>query len=152
MVIIAHLASYFPGLFIWALQAAQPAQPTGESQLWSQALLYGPTTVMLALILLFLIRLAPVWKEVQLKKIEAGREETVVKHEQAAALGQLAGALKEIAVEQRRATEEVGILQRVNAETADQVSVSVKQLSRRLDDMESRITRTSPHHESEAAS
>ena len=114
--------------------------------------MYGPTTVMLALILLFLIRLAPVWKEVQLKKIEAGREETVVKHEQAAALGQLAGALKEIAVEQRRATEEVGILQRVNAETADQVSLSVKQLSRRLDDMESRITRTPPPHESEAAS
>lgn len=148
--VINILSTLYLPVLLMSLQVSQPMPPTGDSQVWSQVLLYGPTTVMLALILLFLIRLAPVWKEVQLKKIEAGREETVVKHEQAVALGQLAGALKEIAVEQRRATEEVGILQRVNAETADQVSLSVKQLSKRIEEMELKI-RTSPSHESEAA-
>ncbi len=60
-------------------------------------------------------------------------EENVVKREQACALGQLADALKDIAVVQRRATEEVGIMQRMNADSSDQLSNSVKALTQRLD-------------------
>lgn len=103
---------------------------------WSQIIQLGPTVVILALILIFLIRVAPTWKEIRLKELELRGEENVVKREQAGALTQLAGALKEIAVEQRRATEEVNILQRVNSDSNDRLSHHVHTLTERLERLE----------------
>lgn len=113
---------------------------------WSEAFRYGPTVVLLVLILGFLIRVAPMWKEIRLKEMDQRSEENVVKEKQAEALGQLAVALKDIAVEQRRATEEVGIVLRVNADTSDQLRASLTNMSQRLD----RIETTSSHAASES--
>ncbi len=103
---------------------------------WKELIQFGPTVVLLALILCTIIQLAPVWKEVKIKELEMHSEDNVVKGEQANALGQLANALKEIAVEQRRATEEVGILQRMNNDNADQLSNNVRGLTQRVDSLE----------------
>jgi hypothetical protein len=111
-------------------------QTTGEGAALTQLIQFGPTVVLLALILWFVIRLAPMWKEIRLKEMDMRTEENVVKGQQASALSQLAGALKEIAVEQRRATEEVGIMQRVTNDTADQLRTSVNTLSQRVDSLE----------------
>ncbi|MGB8510875.1 MAG: hypothetical protein WCD76_21055 [Pyrinomonadaceae bacterium] len=98
---------------------------------------YGPTVVLLVIVLGFLIRVAPMWKEIRLKEIEMRGDENVIKREQSNALTLLAGALRDIAVEQRRATEEVGILQRANNDTSDQLAHNVQRLNERLDKVES---------------
>lgn len=111
-------------------------QTTGDGLAWSQLIQFGPTVIILALILWFLIRVAPMWKEIKLKDIDARIQEADVKGQQANALSQLADALRGIAVEQRRATEEIGIMQRVNNDSADQLRVSVNVLSQRVDSIE----------------
>ena len=108
----------------------------GDAPGWAQIAQFGPTVVLLALILAFLVRIAPMWKEIRLKEIDLRADENVVKREQAGALSQLAGALKDIAVEQRRATEEVGILQRANNDTNDRLVHTVQGLTERLDKVE----------------
>lgn len=116
----------------------------GEGPGWVQLIQFGPTVVMLALILWFLIRVAPMWKEVKLRELDIRAEENVVKNNQSNALSSLAGALKEIGVDQRRATEEVSILQRVNADTSDQLSNSVKLLTQRIDSIDERRSDAQP--------
>jgi hypothetical protein len=121
-----------PSLF--AFQAA--SDPAG----WAQAVQYGPTVVLLLIILGFLIRIAPMWKEIRLKEIDLRGEENVVKREMAGALTQLATALKDIAVEQRRATEEISITQRVNSDMNERLTQNVKSLNDRLDRVETLYT------------
>jgi hypothetical protein len=103
---------------------------------WGQIVGYGPTVILLALILWFLLRMAPMWKEVKLKELDIRTEENKVKSEEAAALNALASVLKDIAVEQRRATESIEISQRVNADSAEKISQSVSLLARRVDGLE----------------
>ena len=121
-----------------------PAPVLQEGLAWSQLIQFGPTVVLAALILWGVIRLAPIWKEVRLREIDLRMDENVVKGQQAAALGQLAGALTNIAVEQRKATEEVRILSRVNADSADELSLNVRQLSQRVDVVQQRLDNPSP--------
>lgn len=106
---------------------------------WAQLIQFGPTVVLLALVLWFLIRMAPMWKEIKLREMELRSEENGVKREQASALGQLAEALQSIAVEQRKATEEVGIMQRMNADSSDNLSSNVKALTQRVDVIQKQI-------------
>jgi hypothetical protein len=108
----------------------------GEPTWWKEAFQYGPTIVLLFMILLFLIRIAPIWKEVRLSEIAARTDEAQAKREQASALGQLATVLQSVAVEQRRATETIEILQRVNADSSDRLSQNVHSLNERLDRLE----------------
>lgn len=117
------------------IQAADQPDQIG----WKEAIQFGPTVVILFMILAFLIRMAPIWKEVRLREIEMRGEENVVKRETAGALGQLANVLQVIAIEQRRATEEVTISQRVNASTASELNVNVKRLMQHVEDLDKRI-------------
>ncbi len=117
-----------PAFMFFLLQA--------ESVPWGQIATFGPTVVLLALILWFLIRMAPVWKEVKFKELEVRGDESKVKGEQATALNSLASVLRDVSVEQRRATENIEISQRVNAELADRLSTSLQLLARRLDGLE----------------
>jgi hypothetical protein len=106
---------------------------------WREAIQFGPTVVILFMLLVFLIRIAPIWKEVRLREIDMRAEENVVKREQAGALGQLANVLQVIAVEQRRATEEVTISQRVNASTANELNVNVKRLMQHVEELDKKV-------------
>ncbi|MET0466903.1 MAG: hypothetical protein ABW007_27325 [Chitinophagaceae bacterium] len=115
-------------------------QPAGGEAGWAQAIQYGPTVVLLLIILGFLVRIAPMWKEIRLKEIDMRGEENVVKREMAGALTQLATALKDIAVEQRRATEEVSITQRVNSDMNERLAQNVQSLNERLDRVENLYT------------
>jgi hypothetical protein len=106
---------------------------------WKEAIQFGPTVVILFMILAFLIRMAPIWKEVRLREIEMRGEENVVKREMAGALGQLGNVLQVIAVEQRKATEEVTISQRVNASTAHELNVNVKRLAQHVEELDNKF-------------
>lgn len=103
---------------------------------WKDVIQYGPTTIILFMLLVAIIRLAPVYKEIRLREIDVRAEEAQAKREQATALGQLATVLQSIAVEQRRATETIEILQRVNADSNDRLSQNVHSLTERLDRIE----------------
>jgi preprotein translocase subunit SecD len=118
---------------------------------WPQLALYGPTTILLGLLFVFILRLVhkmgPSWEKIKLRELDVREAEVKVKGEQAAALGQLgqgitqmAETLKEIGVDQRRATETIKILQRVNADTSDQMTRNMAVLTDRIDRFERRET------------
>ena len=93
------------------------------------------------------LRLMPVWlahkKELKLREFETRSIEAKARSEQAGALealagsvGQLSGTLRDIAIEQRRATDTIKILQRVNADSAQSLNQNVTLLGERLDRLE----------------
>ncbi len=109
------------------------------NQIWS----YGPTVVLLGMVLVFLIKFAPMWKEVRLRELEIRAEENQTHITQAAALTtlgdvltSLSSVLKSIAVDQRRATEAIEISQRVNADTNDHLSTNVRLLNEHIASIE----------------
>src|ERR1700752_601700 len=94
---------------------------------------YGPTVVIL---LLLLWKGLPVWREVKLRELD-------IRHEEVGALGQLsdgltsiAAVLKSVGVEQRKATDTIELMQRVNSDAAERLEVNIKMLSDRLDELE----------------
>jgi Mg/Co/Ni transporter MgtE len=109
---------------------------TTDGSVLTQLLPYGPTVIMLALVLWTVIRLSPMWKELRLRELDVREQESLSKGEQASALNRLADVVKDIAVEQRRATENIEIMQRVNADSNERLAHNVHSLMERLDTVE----------------
>ncbi|HEY6328664.1 MAG TPA: hypothetical protein VI756_04960 [Blastocatellia bacterium] len=124
---------------------------------WGQIALFGPTVIILAMLLWFALKAAPIWREFKLKELEVRDREAEVRSEQAKGLTSLGGALvtmsgalegltvalntnaqvvANVAIEQRRATEAVKILQRVNADSTDHLRGTIEDMMRRLDGLE----------------
>ena len=97
---------------------------------------WGPAVVQLGLVIVFLLRIAPTWKEVRLRELELRAREGEFREKEAAALGKLADVLQSVAVEQRRATETIEILQRVNADASDNLIHNVRTLTERVTKIE----------------
>jgi len=104
---------------------------------------YGPTIVLLVLVLGFLLKALPTWKEVKLKELELRGYDVETRGEEAKALSALSTVLREVAVEQRKATDEqrrttetIDILQRVNSDANDRLAASVAVLNDRLERLE----------------
>lgn len=93
---------------------------------------WGPAVVQLGLVLIFLLRIAPTWKEVRLRELDLKERDATVSEKVAESLGRLADVLQAVAVEQRRATETIEILQRVNADASDHLISNVRLLSERV--------------------
>lgn len=127
-------------------------QEVPSAPIWLQYWNYGQTVVLLGMILAFVLRALPHWKEVRLRDADVKSEDNVIKREQAVALGQLADALKDIAVEQRRATENIEISQRVAADTSERVSSSVAVFHHRIEALEEKLGQSSHQELKEAAS
>jgi hypothetical protein len=110
---------------------------------WPQVAAWGPTLVMLALVFTFLLKIAPTWKEIKLRELGVRETEAGARSEQAAALSQLgtglthmSGTLKEVAIEQRRATDAVKILERVNSDSSDQMARQIAIITDRVERIE----------------
>lgn len=110
---------------------------------WGQIAGYGPTVILLALILFFLLKAMPTWREIRLRELDLRGDENKIKSEQATALAKLGDALtavsevlQAVTIEQRKATENIEILQRVNADSADQLSRTVRALMGRVDNLD----------------
>ena len=119
---------------------------------WPQLALWGPTIIILVIVLGFLLKVLPTWKELKLLDFSIREAEAKAKSEQAASLGHLgegitvmSETLKEIAVEQRRATDAVKILQRVNADTSDQMTRHLAILTDRVERIERGQANVEPH-------
>lgn len=113
----------------------------------------GAIVFLIVVVLAFLLKALPTWKEVRLAEIKVREKEADSRAAQATSFGELSGALSTIgnvlnnvAIEQRHATEKVQLLQRVNADTSeraeekvDQLIEIVEQFSVRLDSFEGLI-------------
>ena len=104
---------------------------------------YGPTVILLLVILGFLLKALPTWKEIKLKELDLRGHDIETRGEEAKALSSLAIVLRDVAVEQRKATEEtqratetIDILQRVNSDVSDRLAGSVAALNDRLERLE----------------
>jgi hypothetical protein len=93
---------------------------------------WGPAVIQLGLVIIFLLRIAPTWKEVRLRELDLKERDASVREKEAESLGRLADVLQAVAVEQRRASEIIEITQRANAEASDHLISNVRMLSERV--------------------
>jgi len=128
-------------------------EPTFPFWGWGQIAMTGGQTVILVIVVLwFLMKMAPTWKELKLREFTVREEEAKVGIEQANALEAIAKALtglgsalskstdvlNMVVLEQRRATDSVRLLQRINAQTNERLEVTVRDLVDRLEVVEGR--------------
>jgi predicted transcriptional regulator len=120
---------------------------------WQRYIGEGVAFLMFITLLTFILRLLPTWKEVRIKDIEvrtkeaetAGQIATALVQSATAqtqlgtALNQLGQTVKDIAIEQRQATENVMILQRVSANESQNLSETVNHLIERMDTLEENL-------------
>jgi hypothetical protein len=110
---------------------------------WQQIASGGAVLMMFALLLWFILKLVPSWERLKIREFDTRDKEAGSRAEQAASMsqlasgiGQMSGVLKDVAVEQRKATEIVEILQRANADTQDQLLQGVRSLIGRIESIE----------------
>jgi hypothetical protein len=94
---------------------------------------YGPTIVITALLL---FKWLPVWKEVRLREMDLRHEELGALGKLGDGLSSLATVLNSVAIEQRRATETIELMQRVNADATERLEDNIKMVGERLDELE----------------
>lgn len=105
---------------------------------WIHLMFWGPALIQLIAVLVFILKLAPTWKEIWLERIQVRREEAAALTALAQAVTTISQSAESIAVEQRKATETVKILQRMNADSADHLTQVVTVLADRVDRLEER--------------
>lgn len=103
---------------------------------WGQLVTNVSVLGAIILALIIISKAVPHWKEIKLKELDIKKGDSEVREKEAAALTQLAAVLESIAVEQRRATETIEIMQRVNADASERLTSSVHTLNERLDRVE----------------
>src|SRR4051812_33661558 len=96
----------------------------------------GAVIVLIVIVFAFLLRVLPTWKEIKIKEIDVRAKESETTGQLANALGQLGNTMSGIAVDQRKATENILILQRVNANETCAISDMVDRLVERVDSFE----------------
>lgn len=117
---------------------------------WERWVGQGVAVTLVIVFLGFLLRALPTWKEVKIEEFKIRQKEAEASGQvagsltllanaqiqQSAALGQLGETIKDIAIEQKKATDNVLILQRVNANEAQNIAQAVDTLNERLDTLE----------------
>jgi hypothetical protein len=123
--------------------------------LWAKFADQGIAIVVLLVIgifgLLFFTKGLPVWKEVRMADATARETQAKALGELALSQTQLANVVKDVAVEQRRATDSVMILQRVNANESQNITASVDLLVERMDTLEEAFKEQSSASQSKTA-
>lgn len=106
---------------------------------WTQFGVAGGVIFVVFIFLVFVLKIVPglagIWKEVRLAEITVREKETMARSKEAesrteqangfsqlaGALGQLGGVIRDVVIDQRHSVEKVMILQRVNADSSEQV-------------------------------
>jgi len=123
--------------------------------IWAKIAEQGVAIAVLALILIFVIILAskilPVWERVKTAESVSREAQAKSLGDLAASQTQLASVIKDVAIEQRRATDSVMILQRVNAHESQNITQSVDLLVERMDTLEDAFKEKSNANKSKTA-
>lgn len=95
---------------------------------WDKIIGLPAAILVLFLILWFILRALPAWKEVKLAEIKVRETEATSRTNEASVFGQISNALSQIStvlqltvVDNRRDTDKMQILQRVNADATDKI-------------------------------
>ncbi len=106
----------------------------------------GVTFSLVVVFMWFCLKALPTWKEVQLERMKVRDKESESLGALGNSLGQLSSSLTQnsevmnnIALEQRKATENVLILQRVSADQSNKLADSVDTLTNRIETLEEKI-------------
>ena len=94
---------------------------------------YGPTIVILTLLL---FKGLPVWREIKLREMDLRREVAEALGKLGDGLGKMATVLNSVAIEQRKATDTIELMQRVNADAAERLEDNIRMLGDRFDELE----------------
>lgn len=125
-------------------------QSAGDFSQWGVA---GAVLMLVVVFLGFLLKVLPTWRDVKSREFDVRTEEAKVsgqistailqsanaQSQLAGAIDSLGGTLNHIAVEQRKTTDNLLILQRVNNEDTNRLSETVDVLVDRMDSMETTI-------------
>lgn len=117
---------------------------------WEKWVGEGVAVMMFIIMLGFLLKALPTWKEIKIAEFDVRTKEAEAsgqmslsltqfasaQNQLANALGQLGETVKDIAIEQKKATDNVMILQRVSSAESNQLSNSVEELVERMDTFE----------------
>lgn len=120
------------------------------AELWTKIADQGIAIAVLALILFFVIilvtKILPSWERIRTAEVESVKAQAAALGLLGSTIGQLSGSLnqmgdvtKEIAVEQKKATENVLILQRVSTAQSNNLAESVDNLSERIEKLEEKM-------------
>lgn len=106
---------------------------------------FAPTIVLVFVVIWGVIKLAPTWKEVKMREMDIREKEVAQRETQSIAIQTLAESTRDIALEQRHATEALRIAERVNiregeklTETVLEVKETVQRVVERVEQMEAR--------------
>lgn len=123
---------------------------------WEKWVGEGVAVMMFLIMLGFLLRAMPTWKEIKIAEFDVRTKEAeasgqmslsltqfaTAQNQLANALGTLGETVKDIAIEQKKATDNVMILQRVSTAESNQLSQSVDDLIERMDTLEDNLKDT----------
>lgn len=105
---------------------------------WEKLFTGSISFVILVLLLVVLVKLAPMYKEIKLREIDSRDKDSEARVAQSQALESVSTILYAVAVEQRRAGDSVKILQRVNTTKAEDLEAAVSEV---LDNHEKRLSK-----------
>ncbi len=104
---------------------------------WERWIGEGVAISVVIVILIFVLKALPTWKEIKLAEINVRKQEAEAFGKLSGALGQIGTTLHSVAVEQRKATDMTLVMQRVAADEGNNLSASVDELNQRMDEFES---------------
>jgi len=116
---------------------------------WSELKNFAPTIVIAFLVMWATIKLAPTWKEVKMRELDIREKEVLQREQQAVVIQSLADTTRDIAIEQKHATEALRIAERVTiregeklAETVHDMRETVQSVLNRVEAVEGRTAAT----------
>jgi len=100
---------------------------------------FAPTILMCGLIIWCVVKLAPTWKVVKMRELDIREKEVAQREHQAVSIQLLADVTRDIALEQKHATEALRIAERVNIREGEKLGESVQEIAGRLELIEGKI-------------
>lgn len=99
---------------------------------------FAPTIIMAFLIIWCVIKLAPTWKEVKMRDMDIREKEIAQREQQAIGIQSLAEVVRDIAIEQKHATEALRIAERVTMREAEKLGEAVHEVTARFEILEAK--------------
>jgi hypothetical protein len=112
---------------------------------------FAPTIILVMVAAYVTLRFTPHWKEVRLRTLEVREKEVVAQVEIAVATAKLGEVVREVAVEQRQATEVIQVAQRVNVNSAEKLTHAVNEMAHMVEDLGSRMDKVEANAAAAAA-
>ena len=89
---------------------------------------FAPTIIIVIVVMWGTIKLAPTWKEVKMRELDIRDKEVAQREQQAVVIQSLADTTRDIAIEQKHATEALRIAERVTIREGEKLSETVHEM------------------------